>query len=172
MRKDIEFRDQSRNSDRSDLSLNPGAADALGKKKKGSKQFEKLSVGIKNATEIAVRLAERRAKCKEAEQKRDAMLYMYLAALNKLRSSVSELGPEGAKVLIEQHFPGARPSFTSSEHFLLALTYPGLDAKQRAKYAATLNYVPDQKKRGGTVKSFVRKNGGINGCVKKSTKKR
>jgi hypothetical protein len=127
---------------------------------------------IDEAAKLAARLAQLSAAVERAMLKRDNALYEYLGSVYLLNELLQEIGePEAMKALKAKYgakLPVARTSVT----LLLELTYPNLCVKKRSKYAGVLRYVREKKKGLQSVKSFVRANGSINGCVAKEKKLR
>jgi hypothetical protein len=54
---------------------------------------------------------------------------------------------------------------SKSAWFLLQIAHPSLNSKTRSKYATVLTFVRKHKS-GGSLRKFVKQNGGLNGCVK------
>jgi hypothetical protein len=127
---------------------------------------------IDEATEVAARLVQRSAAVEAATQKRDNTLYKFLANLHQLDKQLRKMSMKEALKTLKQKYGDELPTTRKPENLLLKLTYPDLSANTRSKYAATLRYVREKKKPTRTVKSFVRANGGINGCVAKEKKLR
>jgi hypothetical protein len=126
---------------------------------------EKVIVKIDQAKERATRLQRLSDAVNEAERKRDACLYNLFADLHDIEVDVRKLGwADKRKILCD------RLNFRTSSKIsglVIERTCPDLDAKKRAKYAAVLRFVAAAKPPHEKVKDFVRKNGGINGCIAK-----
>lgn len=127
---------------------------------------------IDEAREVAARLVQRSAAVESAMERRDNSLYKLLANLHQLHKRLRKLGRDEALKALKQKYGDELPTTTKSVNLLLELTYPGLSAKPRSKYASVLRYVRAKKRPGESVRNFVRRNGGINGCVAKEKKLR
>jgi hypothetical protein len=120
-------------------------------------------VKIDQAKERAMRLQSLSDAVNEAERKRDACLYNLFADLHDIEVDVRKL-----KWADRRKIFGDRLGFqTKIGGLVIERSCPDLDAKKRAKYAAVLRFVAAAKPPHEKVKEFVRKNGGINGCIAK-----
>jgi hypothetical protein len=115
---------------------------------------------IDEARELAKRLEKLSEAAESATQKRDAALYQFFAKLHYLEKRLWRLNPPRKKV--EEKY-GRLPR--SAIQAVVKLAYRGLNSKRQSKYAAVLRYVRAKKKPGESVKSLIRKTGGINKCV-------
>jgi hypothetical protein len=129
-----------------------------------------VSTEIEKTKELAAKWRGMSVKATKVEQKRDAHLFRLLGDLDGMRAKVLNL-PLGAQRKVLGGFEGWGGT-GQIIRLLLKNVCPQLDAKKRAKYAAVLRYVAAKKESGETVKDFVRKNGGLNGCVAKEKKLR
>jgi hypothetical protein len=125
---------------------------------------------IDEAKKVAARLVKRNAAVESAIRKRDNALYKFLEHLHQLDKRLREMGKDDALEALSAKYGDESPTSDDPGMILLKLTYPSLNTKKCSKYAAVLRYVQMNKEDGRTVKDFVRKNGGINGCVRKEKK--
>jgi hypothetical protein len=130
---------------------------------------------IAKAKKLGARLVKDAEAVESAMRKRDDTLYEFLGTLHLVDKQVRELDSGEAREALKQEFGHKLAATRKSENLLLKLTYPDLSLKSRntrSKYAKTLRYVREKKRGLKSVKSFVRANGGINGCVTKERKLR
>jgi hypothetical protein len=97
---------------------------------------------------------------KTAAQKRDAALYQFLAQLHYLEKRLVRLNAPRNK--LEEKY---RRLPRSAINTVVKLAYRGLNSKRQSKHVAVLRYVRAKKKPEQSVKSLIRKTGGINKCV-------
>jgi hypothetical protein len=125
--------------------------------------IKELIAKIDQAKERAMRLQRLSDAANEAERKRDACLYHLFADLHDIEVDVRKL-----KWADRREVFGDRLGFqTKIGGLVIELTCPDLDPKKRAKYAAVLRFIAAAKSPREKVKEFVRKSGGINGCITK-----
>jgi hypothetical protein len=125
--------------------------------------IKELIAKIDQAKERTVRLQRFSDAVTEANRKRDAYLYNLFTDLHDIEVDVRKL-----KWADRRKIFGDRLGFqTKIGGLVIELTCPDLDPKKRAKYAAVLRFIAVEKSPREKVKEFVRKNGGINGCVAK-----
>ena len=125
---------------------------------------------IELARKGAVRLQKLSEAVHEAERKRDTCLYNLFDDLRGIQICMHELTWKDKRKLF-----GDLLNFRSARNVIglvLRQIYPELGRKSISKYAAVLRYVTAAKPRQENVKEFVRRNGGINGCVTKEKKSR
>jgi hypothetical protein len=115
---------------------------------------------IDEARELAKRLEKLSEVAESAAQKRDAALYQFFAKVHYLEKRLRRLKTPREK--LEAKYGRLPGSSESAIKFMLKLTYPNLGTKQRWKYAAVLRYVRERKKPDQSVKSLIRRAGGIN----------
>jgi hypothetical protein len=115
---------------------------------------------IDEARELAKRLERLSQTVESATQKRDAALYQFFAKLHYLEKRLRRLRTPREK--LEAKYGRPPGSSNSAIKYMLKLTYPNLGSKLRSKYAAVLRYVRAKKKPGQSVKSLIRRAGGIN----------
>ena len=116
---------------------------------------------IDEARELAKRLERLSEAVESAMQERDAALYQFFAKLHYLEKRLGRVGTPRNKLAARYGRLPAR----SANTFVLKLTYPSLNSKRKSAYAAVLRYVRAKKKPEQSVKSLIRKIGGINKCV-------
>jgi hypothetical protein len=124
---------------------------------------------IDEARELAKRLDRFSKAAENATQKRDAALYQFFAKVHYLEKRLRRLKTPREK--LEEKYGRLPGSSSSAIKFMLKLTYPNLGTKQRSKYAAVLQYVREKKKPDQSVKSLIRRAGGIN-LTKRGEEKR
>jgi hypothetical protein len=115
---------------------------------------------IDEARELAKRLEELGEAVESAMRERDNALYKFFAKLHYLEKRLRRLNTPREK--LEAKYGRLPGSSKSAIRFMLKLTYPNLGTKQRSKYAAVLQYVREKKKPDQSVKSLIRRAGGIN----------
>jgi hypothetical protein len=123
---------------------------------------------IDEARELTKRLERLSEAAESATQKRDAALYQFFAKLHYLEKGLGRVGTPRNKLAAKYGRLPAR----SANTFVLKLTYPSLNSKRQSAYAAVLRYVRAKKKPGQSVKSLIRRTGGINRCVTEEKKLR
>jgi hypothetical protein len=132
---------------------------------------DKVLAKIEQTRQRALLLRKLSKAAEEAERNRDSCLYKLFKDLHDIGVDVRKLGlPSRSQILGEKYAPFGPPGQVPA--LLLQKIYPELSAKIRNKYAAVLRYVAMAKSPQEKVKEFVRKNGGINGCVRKEKKLR
>jgi hypothetical protein len=122
---------------------------------------------IDEARELTKRLERLSEAAESATQKRDAALYQFFAKLHYLEKRLGRVGTPRNK--LEEKYGGLPKSAIPT---VLKLAYRGLNSKRQSKYAAVLRYVRAKKKPGQSVKSLIRRTGGINRCVTEEKKLR
>ena len=123
-----------------------------------------LYAGIDEAKKIAKRLVQRGRAVEEAIRRRDNTLYKLLAHLHRLDRRLRKHDwNEVSKALVAK-YGGKSPVKSKLASFLLQLAHPSLNNKTRSKYAMVITYARKHKKT-GSFKTFVKQNGGLNGCV-------
>jgi hypothetical protein len=121
-----------------------------------------LCGGIDEAKQIAKRLVQRGRAVEEAICRRDNTLYKLLAHLHRLDHRLRKRDwNEVSKALVAK-YGGKPPGRSKSASFLLQLAYPTLKPKTRC------HRLPRKQRQIGSFRSFVKQNGGINGCVTKA----
>jgi hypothetical protein len=125
---------------------------------------------IEGAKQRAVRLAARNDAATNAIKKRDDTLFALFHDLHGLDNELRKFAVGKALKKLRARF-GAKLT-DDSARTLVTLTFPNLDVRTRTKYAATLRYIRKKKKPNQKVRTLVRMNGGINGCVKAEKKLR
>ena len=128
-----------------------------------------LLLKIDKAAKLAAGLEKRSAAIESAKQARDHMLYELLELLHRLDEQLRQTSRIEARKAFKAPLPFAKDRWMN---LLLKRTYPNLSAKTRSKYAAVLRYIRNEKKPEQSVRTFVQKNGGLNGCVAKEKKLR
>lgn len=129
---------------------------------------EKVIAKMVRAKERAMRFQRLSVAANEAERKRDACLYNLFTDLHDIEIDVRKLKWADRRKIFGDHL-GFR---TTIGGLVIERTCPDLDVKKRAKYRAVLRFVAAAKPPHEKVKEFVRKNGGINGCIAKEKKLR
>jgi hypothetical protein len=112
-------------------------------------------------------LAKRLERLSQAVEERDAALYQFFAKLHYLEKRLLRLNLPRNK--LEEKY-GRLPK--SAISIVLKLAYRGLNSKRQSKYAAVLRYVRAKKQPEESVKSLIRRTGGINRCVREEKKLR
>jgi len=125
--------------------------------------IEKVIAKIDQAKERATRLQRLSDAVTEAERKRDICLYNLFTDLHDIEVDLRKLKWAERRKIFGDHL-GFQ---TKIGGLVIERTCPDLDPKKRAKYAAVLRFVAAAKPPHKKVKEFVRKNGGINGCIAK-----
>jgi chromosome segregation ATPase len=123
-------------------------------------ETEMLFSKIDEARELAERLEKLSEAVESATRERDSALYKFFARLHYLEKRLRRLNTPREK--LEAKYGRLPASSKSAIKFMLKLTYPNLGTKQRSKYAAVLQYVREKKKPDQSVKSLIRRAGGIN----------
>jgi hypothetical protein len=95
-----------------------------------------------------------------------------LEDLHAIDSVFHKIGKKRTKTMLRKNDIKIPKGPAKSEDFVLRLICPELSTKKRSKYAHALAYIRENKKSGSKLKTFVRDNGGINGCVEKEKKLR
>jgi hypothetical protein len=132
-------------------------------KKMLSSEAKTLFSKIDEARDLAKPLENLSQTVESATQERDAALYQFFAKLHYLEKRLRRI--KTPREEMEAKYGRVPGSSQSAIKFLLKLTYPNLDSKQRSKYAAVLRYVRAKKKPEESVKSLIRRTGGINPCI-------
>ena len=125
--------------------------------------IKELIAKIDQAKERAMRLQRRSEAVNEAERKRDVCLYNLFTALHDIEVDLHNLNWADRRKIL-----GDRFNFRTSPKIsglVIERTCPDLDSGKRSKYAAVLRLIAAKKSPREKVREFVRKNGGINGCV-------
>lgn len=125
---------------------------------------------IEAARERAVYMKKLSRIAEEAERRRNDCLYDLFDDLHGIESDLRKMSWEEKRKIF-----GDLLNFRTARQLgglVLRQVARELDTKKRTKYAAVLRYVVAQKPPKETVRDFVRKNGGINGCDVKERKLR
>ena len=125
---------------------------------------------VDEAKQRAARLAARNDAVTNATKKRDDTLFALFHHLHALDNELRKLDPSDALKKLKARY-GAKLT-KDSARVLVNLTFPHFDARTRTKYAATLRFIRKKKRPSQKVRTFVRENGGINGCVQAEKKLR
>jgi hypothetical protein len=125
---------------------------------------------VDEAKQRAARLAARNDALTNATKKRDDTLFALFRHLHALDNELRKLDPEEVLKELEGRY-GTKPT-KDSARVLVSLAFPDFDARTRTKYAATLRYIRQKKRPNQKMRTFVRENGGINGCVQAEKKLR
>ena len=126
---------------------------------------------MQEAQSRARRFAEYSGTLAKLERKRDTCLFKLLGQVHDIAVGVRELDLPGRRKLLGKDynvFGGQKETVDQA----LRKVAPDLDAKKRVKYAAVVRFLVATLPSGDNVKAFVRKNGGINGCVANEKKLR
>ena len=126
-----------------------------------------LLAKIDEAKNRAARLRKLSAAADEATRARDITLYKLFGDLHVLDVDLRKLDRKKSLKMLKEKYRIDLRGTIKSANVLLQIICPELSIKKRAKYAAMLRYIRVRKKPDEKVKLFVRKSGGINGCVSK-----
>jgi len=128
--------------------------------------YDKLLTMMEEAQACAKRLDELSTALAKLEVKRDNCLFKLLGQVRDIVVDHRQLDPPDQRKLLGKNYN----VFSSQKKAIdktLSKVAPDLDAKKRAKYAPVVRFLIAKMPAGASVKIFVRKNGGINGCVAK-----
>jgi hypothetical protein len=134
--------------------------------------MDDLYSNIDAAKKIATRLIKRNRDVATAETKRDVCLYKFLESVHELDNRLRKMTRADAWKALKQRYGPKLPTNKDSAIFAVKLTHPRLNPKTHSRYAAVLRFIRQNKKSGQSVRSFVRANGDLKGCVEEEKKLR
>jgi hypothetical protein len=130
-----------------------------------------LSSKMDRAEQLAARHAKLGKMAAKLATKRNNCLYRLLEEVHEIGVDVSQLPEQDALALFQAKY-GNEACVDYSDFF--QRIYPELPPKYRWKYTGVLHKASAEKIASQSMKQFVKKNGGLNGCVTKKdvTKKK
>jgi hypothetical protein len=119
---------------------------------------------IDRAKELAILHASRAKAVTKATKKRNACLYELLEMVHEIERELLGIGKRERREVLQAKYGKTCPTNRGD---LLKELYPELPSKRRSKYVALLRYALVKKKADQPLRTFVRANGNIKGCLEK-----